>query len=126
MKNIFISTLILISIGLSAQVSITNQGRTASMIEQRLEYIKKPFDSLKLYDSDLCSTIIYDAARYPDELLCLDVYEPEDSSYIDVLYETSKYKVFIHTPEYFWDYEGADTLDEEYLIFYPLRNNEYH
>ena len=101
MKNIFISALILISIGLSAQVSITDQGRTASMIEQRLEYIKKPFDSLKLYDSHLCATIIYDAVQYPHEILCLDVYVPEDESYTEALYETSKYQVFIHMPECF-------------------------
>ena len=121
MKNLFISSLMLVSIGLSAQVSITNQGRTESMIEQRLEYIMKPFDSLKLYDINLCTTIIYDATQYPGEILCLDVYVPEDESYTDALYETSKYKVFIHMPEDLWDYEAGDTLGEDYLILYPIK-----
>ena len=120
MKNLFISALILVSIGLSAQVSITNQGRTDSMIEQRLEYIKKPFDSLKLYDSNLCATIIYDADKYPDEIICLSFTEPQDTSYINAWYETSKYKVFVHIPMSTWNYEGADTLDEEYLILSPI------
>ena len=121
MKNLFISALTLVSIGLSAQVSLTNQGMAEYMIEKRLENINKPFDSLKLYDSNLCATIIHDASQYPGEILCLEVNEPKDLSYTDVFYETSRYKVFIHMPMSIWEYEAGDELDEEYLILYPIK-----
>jgi len=121
MKNLFISAFTLISVGVSAQVSLTNQGMTEYMIEQRIEYVKKPFDSLKLYDSNLCATIIYDAEKYPGETICLGFTEPKDTSYIDAWYETSKYKVFVHIPMSTWTYEAGDELDEEYLILYPIK-----
>jgi hypothetical protein len=121
MKNLFISVLTLVSIGASAQVALTNQGMTEYMIEQRLKYVDKPFDSLKLYDVNLCTTIIYDAVQYPGEILCSSVYVPEDLSYSDAFYETSRYKIFIHMPEDLWDYEAGDELGEEYLILYPIK-----
>jgi len=121
MKNLFISALTLVSIGLSAQVSLTNQGMTEYMIEQRLEYIDKPFDSLKLYDSNLSATIIFDAKQYPGEILFLGYDQPEDLSYIQGWYETSKHRVFVHVPVSTWNYEAADELDEEYLILYPIK-----
>jgi len=121
MKNLFISVLTLVSIGASAQVSLTNQGMTEYMIEQRLEYIDKPFDSLKLYDSNLSATIIHDAVQYPDEIIASIYYTPKDSSYIEALYETSKYNVFIHMPMSTWNYEAGDELSEEYLILYPIK-----
>jgi len=121
MKNLFISALTLVSIGLSAQVSLTNQGMAEYMIEKRLEYISKPFDSLKLYDSNLSATIVFDAKEYPGEILSRYYYMPKDSTYVEALYETSKYNVIIHTPISTWEYEAGDELDEEYLILYTIK-----
>ena len=41
--------------------------------------------------------------------------------YVEALYETSKYNVFIHMPMSTWNYEAGDELSEEYLILYPIK-----